>query len=732
MNRLQHETSPYLLQHAHNPVDWYAWKPEAFERAKREQKPILVSIGYSTCHWCHVMERESFENEDIAAFMNENFVNIKVDREERPDVDAIYMDACQILTGGGGWPLNCFLTPEGKPFYAGTYFPPRPAYNRPSWLQLLQHLANIWETKRDTALDQAEKLLQHIRRNDDVFVNPPRLPRSGGEGLAHGISTSIQESDALPSLGGAGGANPETIYSQMREQFDLAEGGFGGAPKFPSSMAIRYLLNYHHFTGNPEALEHALISLEKMIRGGVYDQIGGGFARYATDRAWLVPHFEKMLYDNALLVTVLSEAYKLTVDGGRWTADGLPAKAAAKAGEKNELFQEVIEQTLGWLQREMTHPKGGFYSAQDADSAGVEGKFYVWDKSEIEMVLGDDASLFCAFYGVTEEGNWEEKNILWRPSGYEEFAADNNMPVEALKNRLFACREKLYALRSKRIWPGLDDKILLGWNALMASAYASAFTALGNEEYRKAALRNIEFLIARFSGSTNNNQPTTNNQQRLLHAWKDGRAQYDAFLDDYAFLIAALTDVYQITFDVAYLQLAGKYTDYVLSYFYDSDSGLFFFTDAQQTDVILRKKDLYDNATPSGNSTMAHNLQRLGILLDRPEWRETAVKMLLSMSDSVERYPLSFEQWASAMLNEVYPMHEIAVVGGNAIEKALAIQRSFLPNKVIAAAPEPVENLPLLAGKTGPDDALIYVCRDFACQRPVSTLEEFRQMMEQG
>lgn len=699
MNHLQRETSPYLLQHARNPVDWYAWRPEAFERARAEQKPILVSIGYSTCHWCHVMERESFENEDIAAFMNENFINIKVDREERPDVDAIYMDACQILTGGGGWPLNCFLTPEGKPFYAGTYFPPRPAHNRPSWLQLLQHLANIWETKREVALEQAEKLIAHISRNDDIFIHKP----SSSETLQPFNFETLQP------------ANHETIYYKMRESFDRVEGGFGAAPKFPSTMAIRYLLNYHWFTHNPEALEHARLSLDKMIHGGIYDQLGGGFARYATDRGWLVPHFEKMLYDNALLVSVLSEAYKLT-------------------GE--ELYRKTIEETLHYIRREMTNPDGGFYSAQDADSEGVEGKFYVWDKTEIEKILGEEAPLFCSFYSVTEHGNWEETNILWRPSSYEEFAAANNLEIESLKKRLQSCREKLFEVRSKRIWPGLDDKVLLSWNALMASAYAAAYTALGHEEYREAAVRNIEYLLKNFTAASIVHSPASvvGRQSSVVSrspsaVLKHSASQNDAFLEDYAFFIAALTDVYQITFNVTYLQIAGKYTDDVMSFFSDPETGLFYFTDARQPDIILRKKDLYDNATPSGNSTMALNLQRLGILLDRREWRDTASNMLQTLRETVERYPLSFERWATVMMNETYPIHEIAVVGDNAGEKALAIQKKFLPNKVIAASATPTDIIPLLAGKPAGKEALIYVCRDFACQRPVSDLDEFRQLV---
>ncbi len=678
MNRLQYETSPYLLQHAHNPVDWYAWKPEAFQRALAEQKPILVSIGYSTCHWCHVMERESFENESVAAFMNEHFINIKVDREERPDVDAIYMEACQLLTGSGGWPLNCFLTPEAKPFYAGTYFPPRSAHNRPGWLQLLQHLTEIWETKREIALEQAEKLFTNIQQNDGIFLQ-----------TASNAIAGQQKPEQL---------NPEAIFTRLRGQFDHSEGGFGGAPKFPSTMALQWLLDWHYFSGNPEALQHVLFSLKKMAWGGIYDQIGGGFARYSTDREWLVPHFEKMLYDNALLVSVLSEAHKLT-----------------KGDPGASFLKDTIQQTLAYIAREMTHAEGGFYSAQDADSEGVEGKFFVWEKSEIEACLETEAALFCDFYGVTKEGNWEEKNILCRQYSFETYAEAHQLPLADLKIRLTASADKLLKLRSQRIWPGLDNKILLGWNALMVSAFSAAFTALGMEDYRKAAIRNVEFLQKNFRNADANGPG----------AWRHSAAQPFAFLDDYACLIAALLDLYQITFDQQYLDMAVASTEYVFVHFHDPKSEMFFYTDKDQTDILFRKKDLYDNATPSGNSTMVHNLQRLGILFDRAEWRESASRMLAVMRITVEKYPLSFQRWASAMLNENYPMHEIAIIGENAIEKALEIQRHFLPNKIIAASMQPNESQPLLAGKGGGEDALIYVCRDYACQRPVSTLDEF-------
>ncbi len=684
MNRLQYESSPYLQQHAHNPVDWYAWKPEAFERARRENKPILVSIGYSTCHWCHVMERESFENPDVAAFMNEHFINIKVDREERPDVDAIYMEACQIMTGGGGWPLNCFLTPEGKPFYAGTYFPPRPAYNRPSWLQLLQHMANAWETKRETVYEQAERLMTYLKRNDNVFLEP--LP-------------SQLTSQPLPAQSAL-----ENVYYAMRDHFDRVEGGFGGAPKFPSSMALHFLLYYHRLANNSEALEHALFSLDKMISGGIYDQLGGGFARYATDRAWLVPHFEKMLYDNALLVSVLADACRL-----------LGEKDDAQAQQRRKCYEETIVETLEFVRREMTHPAGAFYSALDADSEGREGKFYVWDKSEIEEVLGSDAEIFCTLYGVSAEGNWEETNILWRVVEIEDYAQQHGLDAEALRQQVRRWRQRLFERRSQRIRPGLDDKVLLSWNALMASAYAQASTALGNDEYRQAAVRNVDFLL----------QHLTDANERPLHSWKDGNAQHAAVLEDYAFLIAALLDVWHITFEQRYLEHAQRLTEQVYTYFYDEQTNLFFYTAADQTDVILRKKDLYDNATPSGNSTMAHNLQRLGVLLDRDDWREHAAQMVEKMRPTLERYPLSFERWVLAYLFQVRPRPEVAIVGPGAVQAARDLQRHFCWNAVMAAAEHPSDDHPLLRGKAADEHTLLlYVCQNYACQRPVRTVAE--------
>ncbi|MCB9283348.1 MAG: thioredoxin domain-containing protein [Lewinellaceae bacterium] len=680
MNHLQYETSPYLLQHAHNPVDWHAWKPEAFEKARREGKPILVSIGYSTCHWCHVMERESFEDEKTAAFMNEHFVNIKVDREERPDVDQIYMEACQIISGSGGWPLNCFLLPDGRPVYAGTYYPPKPAFNRPSWMQLLQHIAGLFQNERAAVEDQAGRLMEIIRNSDTVLV---QRSRGGGPVYDQPINpVAVQNA-----------------FQHLKDTFDNEVGGFGGAPKFPGAMNLQFLLRYEHFFGDPQALDHVHLSLKKMIGGGIYDQLGGGFARYATDKAWLVPHFEKMLYDNALLVRVLAEAYQRT-------------------GEPE--YRLAIEETLQWVEREMTHPQGGFYSALDADSEGVEGKFYVWDKAEIDAILGDSAFHFNAMHGVTVNGNWEGVNILWRPVDATSYAGHIGWEEEKLRAELSAWKTRLFAERSKRVRPGLDDKVLLGWNALQASAYAQAYAALGTESYKNTAERNIRFLLDALKKGEG---------EGLHHTWKDGRAQYDAFLDDYALLIEALLDLYEVTFDETYLEQARTWAHYTLEHFLDKEAGLFYFTGVNQEDIPVRRKDIYDSALPSGNSTMVHNLLRLRILFDEPEYGEQAIAMLEKLREVIERFPGSFGRWMSAYLLALHPPKEIAVVGKEWKEWAKSIQRMYLPHKVLMAAAGADERFPLLAEKEGGDKTYIYVCESYACQLPLDSLEGFAQFV---
>lgn len=683
MNRLRFETSPYLLQHAHNPVHWYSWKPEAFERAAMEGKPILVSIGYSTCHWCHVMERESFENPEVAAFMNTHFINIKVDREERPDIDHIYMQACQAISGNGGWPLNCFLTPDGRPFYAGTYYPPQPAYNRPSWVQLLRHLHDLFTNDRDKIEAQATRLTEIIQHSEQAFVQT--LPEL--ETAQHPIRPQTID----------------TIYNALSLGFDSEHGGFGGAPKFPGTMSLQLLLEYHFYTGNHDGLKHVLFSIDAMLRGGIYDQTGGGFCRYTVDKAWVIPHFEKMLYDNALLVSLLSDSYKIT---------------------QNNTYKKAIAQTLDFVQRELFSPEGGFYAALDADSEGQEGKFYTWTWAELQAVLGSDTDWYATYAQATSEGNWEHTNILQRPVSDAEFAATHGFSIEELENKLQSVRQRLFKERQKRIRPGLDNKILLDWNALMCTAFARAYSALEEPVYRDIAERNIAFLLNKLK------KPDGNGFFHTYSTTSDGgRAHIDAFLDDYANLIRALFEVYTITFNPFYLRHAASILDFVLSEFYDPQSGLFFFTPKNQSDIVVRKKELMDSATPSGNAIMLQNLLRASVYFGKTEYREYALTMARNLQDAVCKYPSSFSQWASGLLSLVYPSYEVAVTGTDAGEWAHFLSRHYLPNHTMLVAEQPTLEFPLLAGRGTKNQSFIYICTDFTCQTPLSSPEEALEML---
>ncbi|MFM2327758.1 MAG: hypothetical protein RIR31_1960, partial [Bacteroidota bacterium] len=503
-NRLINENSPYLLQHAHNPVDWFAWGNEALQKAKAENKVILVSIGYAACHWCHVMEKESFENEDVAKIMNKNFINIKIDREERPDLDHIYMDAVQAITGSGGWPLNVFLTPDCKPFYGGTYFPPVKAYNRSSWPEVLNAIALSWSERKNEIESQAENLIAHLKQANNF-----------GHTLAQPANTVFTKE------------NCERITENILKQADKDWGGFGKAPKFPQTFTIQYLLQYYYYTKNNDALQQALLSIDKMLEGGIYDQVGGGFARYSTDGEWLAPHFEKMLYDNALLLSVICDAYQIT---------------------KHKKYEQAIENIIGFVQRELLDDEGGFYSAIDADSEGIEGKFYVWDKAEIDKILGQDAAIFADFYDVTQKGNWEEKTILRVLKNTEEFAFENGVLIAELENTLHNCRQKLLTERNKRIRPVTDDKILLGWNALMITALCKAAAALNKEGYTGIAVKTMDFILQKFRKN--------NNGFEFLHTYKNGTVKYPAFLDDYAYLIQACIQLQEITSNTQYLDIA--------------------------------------------------------------------------------------------------------------------------------------------------------------------------------
>ena len=678
-NSLINETSPYLLQHAHNPVNWFPWGKEALDKARSEDKPILVSIGYAACHWCHVMERESFELEEVAALMNAHFVNIKIDREERPDLDHIYMDAVQVMTGSGGWPLNVFLTPDLKPFYGGTYFPPVKAFNRPSWKEVLHGVNQAFRERRKEIEDQSIGLTDHLHR-------------ANGFGIELG-------SDLVPEPEWFNRSQQSLIFENIMKQADTEWGGFGKAPKFPQTFVIQFLLRHHHFTGNDRAKEQALLSLDKMIRGGIYDHLGGGFARYSTDVEWLAPHFEKMLYDNALLLIVLGEAYQLT---GRDT------------------YRTVIAETVGFLEREMTGEEGGFYAALDADSEGVEGKYYVWTKTEVEQILGEDAAVFCDYYNITESGNWEHVNILRVLIPVEEPTKENRADREKLLAVLEKGRGLLMAQRQKRVRPQTDDKYLLGWNALMCLALCRCYASTSEPKYREMAERNVRFVLDKFRGSDGN----------LRHAYKEGKARFPAFLDDYACLIAALIALQEISSEPAWLEEARNLCKEVLDKFGVDGEPLFYFTPAGEENLIIRKKEIYDGAVPSGNAMMAFNLYYLSIVYDIREWKQRAMAACRMVETMVTKYPSSFGVWATMMQEFTYGTHELVVVGNGHEEMTALILAAYLPNKVFQSASMANPSFPLLVDKNPDKDLLIYYCRDYYCRKPVKNKEELLQLIE--
>jgi uncharacterized protein YyaL (SSP411 family) len=711
MNRLSNETSPYLLQHAHNPVDWYAWGNEALQRAIAEDKPILVSIGYSACHWCHVMERESFEDKQVAAFMNENFVNIKIDREERPDIDHIYMDAVVVMTGHGGWPLNCFLLPDGRPFYGGTYFPPQPMEGRADWLSVLKAIAHAFANQRHDLEQQANKLTYHIFTQQQNVLAPSN--RASNPPL-----TNIA-ADSLNELAEHRANIDQHFQKYFWQTLDRENGGFGTAPKFPGTMALQYLLQYAYHTDHEEATQHAFFSIDAMCNGGIYDHLGGGFARYTVDKKWHVPHFEKMLYDNALLVSLLSEAYKILQYNLQYI--GMAGADNEYSEQRKQHYADAIKQTLEWVTRDMTNNEGAFYAAYDADSEGEEGKFYVWQKREIDKLLQDDAPIFCAFYGINEDGNWEHgKNILYRRYAEPELADKIGYDTDELQRLLAQCRRKLFLHREKRPKPLLDDKIVLGWNALMNTAYSKAYTALQKESYRQIAQQNMAFMLKAFYCAENGG---------LYHNYKNGKATNFALLDDYALLIESLLELYQIDFDTKHLEKAVYYANYTLKHFLSAKGGLFYYTHAAQTDLIGRKIEYYDNATPSGNSTMAQNLLRLAALTGNNAYQKQAEQMIASIETSILRYTGSFGRWAGTLLSTTYPPHEIAVVGKDAFKLAIDINQLFLPATVIMATNQPNEAYPLLKQRYTEKETLIYTCKGYECHLPTANFEDFTKLL---
>jgi hypothetical protein len=669
-NRLISETSPYLLQHAHNPVDWHPWGEEALRRAREENRPILLSIGYSACHWCHVMERESFEDEGIAALMNQQFVCIKVDREERPDLDEIYMAATLALNGGqGGWPMTVFLTPDQKPFFAGTYFPPTDRYGRPGFATLLKQIAEYWQRNRAALEAQAGQVSDNLREQ----VRPAAPVAVGA-----------------PALGAAA--------AQFARDFDSTYGGFGSAPKFPPATGLSLLLRQHRRSGDAHDLRMVETTLNAMARGGMYDQIGGGFARYSTDERWLVPHFEKMLYDNALLAKVYLEAHQVT-------------------GEP--LYRRVATEILDYILREMTAPEGGFYSATDADSEGEEGKFYVWSPADIEAVLGEEEGRrFCAYYDITEQGNWEGKSIPNTPQPLQIVAARLGISPEALQRSLDEARPKVYEARRRRVPPGLDDKILTAWNGMMIGAMAEGYRVLGHRRYLEAAERAANFLLTTLVRPDGG----------LLRTYRAGRAHVNAYLEDYAYLCEALIDLYEAGGAAGYLSEAERLAERLLADFADEAGGGFYSTARDHETLLLRHREGTDGATPSGNAVAAYALARLSFHLDREDFREAAVKAVMAYGGMIAQYPRAFAKSLAVVDFLLEGPVELALVGqpGEAAFEALraAIARHYLPDRIIAhhdpTAGDPPA-FPLLAGKgLVRGKAALYVCRNFACQAPIT------------
>lgn len=662
-NRLIHEQSPYLQQHAHNPVDWFPWGDEAFETARQHHKPVLVSIGYAACHWCHVMERESFENMAVAALMNEYFVCIKVDREEHPDVDHLYMDAVQAMSGSGGWPLNVFVTPDRIPFYGGTYYPPRAAFNRPSWTEVLERLNDIWNNRHDEVTQQSTQMLEYLKSASSVAVQ----------------TGNVWDKSACDKM-------VQALLGMADREF----GGFGGAPKFPGTMAINFLLEQYHFYGNEAALQQALLSLDRMISGGIYDHLGGGFARYSTDKYWLAPHFEKMLYDNALLVLSLCNAYQLT---------GRP------------LYRETIQETLAFINRELQHESGGFYSALDADSEGVEGKFYTFTWEEWLAVFPDGNPVARAYFGMEETGNWEHTNILHIARDMDEVGAEHNISAEEVTTIIHAAKKALLSMRDTRVRPHTDDKCLLSWNALMNMALTRAGIALQDRAYIEQATGHMEWMIASFY-----------REGRLLHTWKNGEPRIIAKLDDHAYLMQALLLLGSATDDSQWIEQAATMMQFATRHFDDEQELFFCFTSDEQHDIPVRKTDVYDGATPSANAVMAHNLVLLGLVMEQDPWRQRGERMLQAISSTAARYPYSFGYWATLLQQFLYGFRTVVITGAESEKYSDELKSYFLPGIFTIGMRDDEKKLPVQDGKVFSGELGLYVCTAYECKPPESSI----------
>ena len=660
-NNLVDESSPYLLQHAHNPVNWFAWGEKALQKAKNEDKLLLVSIGYSACHWCHVMEKESFEDECVADIMNQYFVCIKVDREERPDIDQIYMEAVHIMTGSGGWPLNCFALPDGRPVYGGTYF------QKDQWKHVLESLANMNIQDKQKLLTAANELTSNINRSEVVELKQHKR--------------EYQESDL------------KEIVKPWKSYFDKIEGGSNHAPKFPMPNSYEFLLAYARNTDDPEVLGHVKLTLDKMCYGGIYDQVGGGFARYSVDKYWKVPHFEKMLYDNAQLISLYSKAYQQT---------------------KTKEYKRVVYQSIEFIDRELTSSEGAFYSSLDADSEGEEGKFYVWEKQELDNLLGNDSEIYCDYYQVSQQGNWEHKqNILFRKENSISIAEKFKIPETELIEKIDILNKIVLIAREKRIRPGLDNKILTSWNALMLKAYVDAYRAFNEDKFLEKAIKNAHFII----------EKVMDKDFRLSRNYKNSKASINAFLDDYAFTIESFITLYQASFEEKWLLTAQNLTEYVVRHFYDNHSGMFFYTSDIDPKLIARKMEINDNVIPASNSAMAKNLFYLGKLFYNDDFLKLSEKMLQNVKDDIKKSGSYYSNWAILLANFVYQPYEIAICGENAADYRIAFEQHGISSAIFAGSINK-SDLPILKGRYKEGKTTIYVCKDRVCKMPVYSVED--------
>ena len=680
-NRLIHATSPYLLQHAYNPVDWFPWGEEALKKAKEEDKPIIVSIGYSACHWCHVMERESFENEQIAQLMNQYFVNIKVDREERPDVDAVYMEAAQAISGQGGWPLNAFLTPDAKPFYAGTYFPPQ------GWANLLVRIAEIFQQERE-----------ELEKRAELFKNAIAT----SEVEKYGLSLETEENPfEITDL--------DVMFDSIAPAFDTERGGMQKAPKFPMPSIYAFLLHYHQVNKDKQravqALNQVNKTLEEMAFGGIYDQIGGGFARYSVDADWFAPHFEKMLYDNGQLISLYTHAYNST---------------------GQQVYKQIVYETINFVDRELTSPEGAFYAALDADSEGEEGKFYIWTFEEVKNLIPDEEEfkLICDYYQIETSGNWEHNyNILHRKSSDEAFAQKHQLGLEELENKIQNWKSILLNARKPKIRPGLDDKTLTSWNALMLNGLVDAYRVFDEDEFLAMALQNAHFIKGKLTVQSEKGL-------KLWHTYKNGKAHIDAYLEDYALLAEAYINLYQATFDQQWIQTADQLMQYCLQNFYDTEEEMFFFTDKDGEALIARKKEVFDNVIPASNSVMAKNLYLLSILLDQNQYQTIAQKMVTKVKKILVKNVEYLANWGQVYALMVKPIAEIVIVGEDYQAYRKEIDQKYFPNKVILGSKEASDALPLLSHRSIINNSTtIYVCYNKTCQLPVNSVEEAWQQI---